>query len=275
MKKLLFLLVISFTIQNYSYAKLIEFEKCYNGKYILNSKETDIEKPENLKWSEEYYKVIETHLYHPFDPQKYDKIIKFRDQTAKLGENNNFSIYFYSYQIGSKINKDHLKQVKELEKQGFYKVNPTRELFFSIDTKNEIITRTIIFSADEMRAQDHAQSWYDLQRQKKGQPVFNWDKEKIKNLKYKINNFSGGIIQATEINSILEPQKITINIKNGLVTLMTNMKSIQNTEYLICKSLSGSSKKNDYTQYWWALILVAAVIFFIYTQTGRELKIRK
>ena len=31
--------------------------------------------------------------------------------------------------------------------------------------------------------------------------------------------------------------------------------------------------EKSYSDYWWALILIAAVIFFIYTQTGKELKI--
>lgn len=42
MKKLLLILIIFlFSTQNYSYAKLIEFEKCYNGRNILNSNETE------------------------------------------------------------------------------------------------------------------------------------------------------------------------------------------------------------------------------------------
>jgi len=274
MKKLLFFLLILLSIQNFSYAKLIEFEKCYSSKNILNSNETDLEKPENLKWSEEYYKVKETHLYHSFDPKKYDKIIKLGNQSIKLGEKNNFSIYFYNKEIGPKQIKERLKEIKELEKQGYYKVNPTRELIFSINPKNGIITRTIIFSSDEMNAQSHAHSWHDLRLEKEGRKPFKWDYEKIKNLKYKIDNLSGGIIQATEINSS-EPQKITINIKSGLITLITSLRSYEMTEFFICKSISGGSNKNDYTQYWWAVILIAAVIFFIYTQTGKELKIRK
>lgn len=274
MKKLLFFLLILLSIQNFSYAKLIEFEKCYSSKNILNSNETDREKPENLKWSEEYYKVKETHLYHSFDPKKYNKIVQLENRSEKLGENN-FSIYFYDEEIGPKQIKERLKEIKELEKQGYNKVNPTREFIFSINTTNEIITRTIIFSDDEMRAQSHVRSWYDLKLEKEGRKPFKWDYEKIKNLKYKIDNFSGGIIQATQINSILEPQKITIDIKKNLITLMDTGKYNRQTQYFICKSTSENRKKDNSTQYWWAVILIAAIIFFIYTQTGKELKIKK
>ena len=36
-----------------------------------------------------------------------------------------------------------------------------------------------------------------------------------------------------------------------------------------------NSSKKSYLDYWWALIIIAAVIFFIYTHTGNELKIKK
>lgn len=35
-----------------------------------------------------------------------------------------------------------------------------------------------------------------------------------------------------------------------------------------------TENEKSYSDYWWALILIAAVIFFIYTHTGKELKIK-
>lgn len=37
----------------------------------------------------------------------------------------------------------------------------------------------------------------------------------------------------------------------------------------------GIEDEKSYLDYWWALILIAAVIFFIHTQTGKEIKIKK
>ena len=50
MKKLfLFFIFLLFANPNTSYAKLIEFEKCYNSENIFNSSETEYEKIENVR----------------------------------------------------------------------------------------------------------------------------------------------------------------------------------------------------------------------------------
>lgn len=270
MKKILIIIIFLFSFQSFSYAKLIEFEKCYSAKNILNDDETDLIKPENVKWSEEYYKIFYTHLYHPFDPSKYDKIIKFDGgRTKKLGENLNFYRSYNS--VGPKEIKKIYNEIKELEKQGFNKVFPTQDLIFSIDTTSGIIARTLIATEDQIIASSHGNEWYNLQREKRGEKRWDSDIKKIRNLKYKIDNYSGGIIQGTEIGSS-EAQKIAINIKSNLVTLINdNRKFDRGSEYYICKPLSGLGKADDYTKYWWAVVLILAVIFFIYTQTKTEI----
>jgi hypothetical protein len=270
MKKILIIIILLFSLQSFSYAKLIEFEKCYSAKNILNDDETDLIKPENVKWSEKYYKIFYTHLYYTYDPSKYDKMIKFDGGiTKKLGENLNFSRNYYS--IGPKEIKKIHNEIKELEKQGFNKVFPTQDLIFSINTSSGIITRTLIATEDQIIASSHANEWYNLQREKKGEKRWDLDIKKIRNLKYKIDNYSGGIIQGTEIGSS-EAQKITINIKSNLVTLINdNRKFDRGSEYYVCKPLSGLGKADDYTKYWWVAVLIAAVIFFIYTQTKSEI----
>ncbi len=47
-------------------------------------------------------------------------------------------------------------------------------------------------------------------------------------------------------------------------------RSFTQTSYAICKS-TGSKSTDSYTKYWWAVVLIAAVIFFIYTQTKSEI----
>jgi len=272
MKNILLIIILLFSLQSFSYAKLIEFEKCYSAKNILNDNETDLIKPENVKWSEEYYKIFYTHLYHTYDPSKYDKMIKFDgNKTKKLGENLNFTRNYNYHLIGPKEIKKIHNEIKELEKQGFNKVFPTEDLIFSINTSSGIITLTLIATEDMIIAWSHADEWYNLQREKRGEKRWDLDKKKIRNLKYKIDNYSGGIIQGTEIGSS-EAQKITINIKSNLVTLINdNRKFDRGSKYYACKPLSGLGKADNYTKYWWAVVLIIAVIFFIYTQTKTEI----
>ena len=48
------------------------------------------------------------------------------------------------------------------------------------------------------------------------------------------------------------------------------------TTNLICKRKdAGSGASNNYLNYWWAIVLILAVIFFIYTQTKTELAFNK
>ena len=122
-----------------------------------------------------------------------------------------------------------------------------------------------------MIAARHQEEWYNLRREKEGKRRVNLNVQQITNLKYKIDNLSGGIIQGTEITSF-EPQKIAIDIKKNLITLINeNRLYDKQSDYLICKSSSGLQKSNNFTDYWWAVVLVAAVIFFIYTQTKNEI----
>ena len=47
------------------------------------------------------------------------------------------------------------------------------------------------------------------------------------------------------------------------------------TYEFLCTAPGSRSGTARYLDYWWAIVLIGAVIFFIYTQTGRELKIKK
>ncbi len=276
MKKLLFPLAILLSIQNFSYAKLIEFEKCYNSENIFNSSETEYEKVENVNWSEDYYKIRYTLLYHPFDPKKYENIVNSGKNRGDIMFES--WINFTDNELGPKIIKNILKEIKKKEKEGFIKVSPHSEGYYSISTTNNIITRTKVFTDDAMNGYSHHESWDRFNKKKKGEQFSPWNLEKITNTKYKIDTYSGGIIQATDINS--KNNKVVINLKNNSIINIrefvgANGRIFKNESFLICKPLSALKKNTDYKQYWWALILIAAVIFFIYTQTGRELKIKK
>ena len=275
-KIFLFFIFLLFANPNTSYAKLIEFEKCYNSENIFNSSETEYEKIENVNWSEDYYKIRYTLLYHPFDPKKYENILSSGKKTGNIMFES--WINFTNNELGPKIIKNILKEIKKREKEGFIKVFPHSESYYSISTTNNIITATKIFTDDAMNGYSHHEAWDKFNQKKKGEQFSPWNLDKISNTKYKIDTYSGGIIQATDINS--KNYKVVINLKNNTVInireyVAANGRIFKNETFLICKPLSASKKNTNYTQYWWAIILIAAVIFFIYTQTGRELKIKK
>ena len=70
MKKLLFLLIILLFCQNFSYAKLIEFENCYRTDHVLKENSVDKEDIKNIKWREDFYNLKNTNLYLEFDKKK-------------------------------------------------------------------------------------------------------------------------------------------------------------------------------------------------------------
>jgi hypothetical protein len=49
--------------------------------------------------------------------------------------------------------------------------------------------------------------------------------------------------------------------------------SVVNKYYYLCTMPGSKSGTNSYLDYWWALILIIGTTFFIYTQTGKELKL--
>ena len=61
---------------------------------------------------------------------------------------------------------------------------------------------------------------------------------------------------------------ITLNFKNGEVNqVMDGINLIYQCEI---RKLGG--KKSNYLDYWWAVILIIAITFFIFTQSGKRLK---
>ena len=285
MKKLfLFFIFLLFANPNLSFAKLIEFEKCYKTNRILKENSDDKEDIKNIKWREDFYNFKNVSLYVPFDKNKLDKIIKIGDDQYKLIDHS--SVNFYNRYLNNKELNRYLKLIKEYESQGYQKIKYYDKEIYSISTDSGIITETTIITDDGLKLSRDGLSYANESEKKAGRSKLeDWtEPNKIENTKYKIDNYGGGIVQATQILTSKEqrhflPKKLVINLQDNTI-MVSNFRGSSGREKeffnnYICKSLSGASKKNNYTQYWWAIILIAAVIFFIYTQTGRELKIKK
>ena len=58
----------------------------------------------------------------------------------------------------------------------------------------------------------------------------------------------------------------TLNLKSGIATADTGRKILK----MICQV--GGNSKSNYLDYWWAVILIIAITFFIFTQSGKRLK---
>ena len=285
MKKLfLFFIFLLFANPNTSYAKLIEFENCYRTDHVLKENSDEKEDIKNIKWREDFYNLKNTGLYVKFDKNKLDKIIKIDGRETKLIDT--WSVNFWRKRLNNKELRYYTKQIKEYENQGYKKINSFEKEIYSISTASGVITNTTIKTDDHLDLLRNSILYGNEKESRANRPKLeNWVAPvKIENEKYKIDNYSAGIVQATEILTkedlkYLMPRKLVINLQSNTI-MISNSRGTRNplVEYFenyICKSLSTAGKKNDYTQYWWALILIAAVIFFIYTQTGRELKIKK
>ena len=103
--------------------------------------------------------------------------------------------------------------------------------------------------------------------------------KKVNTLVYKISYIDELIIEAVNDDG---PDRgahfintITLDLKKGqakeeFVTKLFGNISSFNVEYR-CK-IKGSASGSSYLDYWWAVILIIAITFFIFTQSGKRLK---
>ena len=113
-----------------------------------------------------------------------------------------------------------------------------------------------------------------IQRQKKEfKPLYKgdeWKRKKILKSNWKITFIGDKYIEAKSTG--LLDTKMEINLKNGLV--------VQSDDLILVKYKCDLNlkKQSSYLDYWWALILIIAITFFIYTQSAsrlKKIKIRK
>ncbi len=86
----------------------------------------------------------------------------------------------------------------------------------------------------------------------------------------KINKFNQPIILFTK-NYIEAGNDFyyRLNLKNGTVLVSSDKNFTTSLDLLHCKY---NSNKSSYLDYWWAVILIIAITFFIFTQSGKRLK---
>ena len=97
----------------------------------------------------------------------------------------------------------------------------------------------------------------------------------VYDLKYIDENYLEAVHQETSKN-ITFINNLNINKKNGEVTenFVNKNYSVEFSNYTATAKCNvvGLSPKSSYLDYWWAVILIIAITFFIFTQSGKRLK---
>lgn len=200
-----------------------------------------------------------------------DKIIKLKWSKENFEANNSYfetGFVDLDAEMGSlRIYHSQRKMYDELSKTN-KKIKKFDKYSFSINTENSKITHIYSYSDDWFRNLKDAgirQTNSNVYKIKSysDQTVIGIDEEKISGTGYE--------------------KELIIDLKNN--TFKENYHRLQNFSVIktinsktkVCNNSSSSSasKRGNYLDYWWAIVLIGAIIFFIYTQTGRELKIKK
>ena len=97
----------------------------------------------------------------------------------------------------------------------------------------------------------------------------------VYDLKYIDENYLEAVYQKTDKN-ITFITNLNLDKKNGevIVNHVNKNYSDEFSNYTVTKkcNVAGLSPKSSYLDYWWAVILIIAITFFIFTQSGKRLK---
>ncbi len=78
-------------------------------------------------------------------------------------------------------------------------------------------------------------------------------------------------IEAVNLTFPSRPDYYRFNLTNGTY-LKSEDKFLRRDIFFWHCQLSGLKRKSNYLDYWWAVILIIAITFFIFTQSGKRLK---
>ena len=236
MKKLLAIIVLGLLWSGSAYSKIILLNKCYLETGRSN-------------------KVFGEKI-------KYKSFMDFN----KNSRETNFHIY-------KDFNKASLFNEKEIIKT--YNV-PFDDILFKISTKSGTVKRIFVITDEGVK--NHANYLKELnsiirklKKENKDVPL---------QLKHRADDIRITKMRSSKSQKISDfyDDKIiyedkdgrtdlwTLNLKSGVATADTGRKIFK----MICQV--GGNSKSNYLDYWWAVILIIAITFFIFTQSGKRLK---
>jgi len=276
-KKILLTLSLLGFISLPTKAALIEFEKCYSTNFILTENENyEHERLENIKWSKEVYDLINTNLYKQFDEEEFKKL-------KRKNPKEHIDYYWkHSGAFNSKLIKEQKKDIADLQKKGWKKINRVEKDVYSINTENGIITNFFAWTPEWLDFQRDSLNWNKAEYKAENKSTSLLEKLYQETLsepratseKYKITSYAGGIIEAKQINSVLN-NKIIIDVSKNIISDIGKGYQSSSENIKICKPLTSfANNSRNFKSYWWVLVVLGAVVFYIYTQTTSEKKNR-
>ncbi len=141
---------------------------------------------------------------------------------------------------------------------------------YEIFPKEGKVRRVIIYSKKGLKEQ---QEYYDKSGASflKAQKIYTL----IYDLKYADENYLEAVHQETDRN-VTFINNLNLDKKNGeaIENIVNKNYSDEFVNYTVTHkcNIAGLSSKSNYLDYWWAVILIIAITFFIFTQSGKRLK---
>jgi len=248
-------------------AKILDYSNCHLHEIMLDSNSKlrfeAITKNNTIKLttaSEGLDKIIKL----KWSKENFDAYNTFSDPSESMFVDGDYG-WLRLYKGLPDAYDNYIKKYKTIKRFDKYS--------YSINIENSTITRIVTYSDD----------WF---KKVEKSPV---DSRLTKSIVFKITSYADGIVvgkkksefgnRAGQVGSEFE---VIINLKDSIFkenyydTTDYQTKLVHDWPKVICNNISskaGLGSKN-YLDYWWALVLIAGIIFFIYTQTGKEFNIQ-
>ena len=217
-----------------AYTKILPLEKCYENTYKQKFTQTNNVSPPMISKRE-----------HGFNDKSWSKQSYEDYMNNKLipGEKKTNDV------ILDFLNKDKNTKPKKPERKDEVKI--------TVNTKSQILSIITLSSPN------------------------------IKKSNYKVTDYTDGVVFGeTEWDTYygndsgnLGYEKLQVNFKKGTAYIFNSQKSYdkyggsnKETTYTIMCQSKNKSSSSSYLDYWWAVILIIAITFFIFTQSGKRLK---
>ncbi|MDC1158436.1 hypothetical protein OAT08_02580 [Pelagibacteraceae bacterium] len=255
MKKLpIIFLVLLFSTNAYA----ITFENCYNANKLVQEKIDKI-KPSSISKKFEFLekeKWVEWRELAITDLKTGKPFMEMKLETPRTPEQEKLAEEFDRER--KKLFKLALLDYKDKYRAKYYDGSYYELDEWKLLTKSKTMQRTYITTNESLI--------------KDKRILKNLGINKINKYYVKINLVTKGYIEGNYIDNRDGSLKdfFRFNLKNGTI-ISSKDKSLSNSIFLKKCKLTGV-KNSTYLDYWWAVILILAITFFIFTQSGKRLK---
>ena len=248
-KKTIILILIFFTTNVYA----IKFENCYQANDLV-AKKIDKIKPSSI---EKKFKFLEKEEWEEIEIAEglfaAEAVLKSprTPEQEKLAEEYN--------QIKKKLLKQAKLDYKDKYRKKYYKHNRTHETDeWKLLTKSKTMQKTIIYTNEKVINDASTLERLGL--------------SKINKYYVKISLVTKDYIEGNYIDERDRSlgDYYRFDLKKGTI-IRSEDKNLTNFIDLKKCKLTGI-KTSTYLDYWWAVILIMAITFFIFTQSGKRLK---